>query len=224
LKSLRHNQIHIFDFCETLVNKQTADDFVNFVLEHKETPNFYLRRSFLWLIDILSRFKFFIILNKIFGENSFEKVLRLFSLKSLDKEYLIGLGLKYSNYLKNHLNNNVWNLFEKMEINKRIVCSGGYDIYLKCFFSGNEIDRLICSEFEFKNNRFTGFWEGKDCMRDEKVKRLEKLGLKKEQIVITVYTDSSSDLPLLKYADKGIVVGKSQKPSWANRFEFLTWD
>jgi hypothetical protein len=55
------------------------------------------------------------------------------------------------NYLKNHLNNNVWNLFEKMEINKRIVCSGGYDIYLKCFFSGNEIDRLICSEFEFKN-------------------------------------------------------------------------
>jgi phosphoserine phosphatase len=61
-------------------------------------------------------------------------------------------------------------------------------------------------------------------MRDEKVKRLERLGLRKDQTEITVYTDSSSDLPLLKYADKGIVVGKSQKPSWANRFEFLTWD
>ncbi len=221
---MKHNQIHIFDFCETLVNRQTADGFVNFVLEHKETPNFYLRRTFLTLIDFLSSLKFFIILNKCFGENSFEKGLRLYSLINLDEVYLNQLALKFSNSLKNNLNNNVWKVFEKTDKNNRIICSGGYNLYLKYFFAEHDVKNLICTEFEFKNNRFTGFWEGKDCMRNEKVKRLEKLGLKKGQIEITVYTDSSSDLPLLNYADNGIVVGKNQKPFWANKFEFLTWD
>lgn len=218
------NQIHIFDFCETLVNKQTADDFVNFVLVQKETPNLYLRRLYLSLIDIFDRLKFFIVLNKIFGENSLEKGLRLFSLINLDEVYLNHLALKFSNSLKNNLNNNVWKLFEKTDKKNRIICSGGYDLYLKYFFAEHDVKNLICTEFEFKNNRFTGFWEGKDCMRNEKVKRLERLGLRKDQTEITVYTDSSSDLPLLNYADRGIVVGKKQKPLWANKFEFLTWD
>ena len=221
---MKHNQIHIFDFCETLVNRQTADDFVNFVLAQKETPNLYLRRLYLFLIDFFDRLKFFIVLNKIFGENSLEKGLRLFSLINLDEVYLNQLALKFSNSLKNNLNNNVWKLFEKTDKNNKVICSGGYDLYLKYFFAEHDIKHLICTEFEFKNSRFTGFWVGKDCMRNEKVKRLERLGLRKDQTEITVYTDSSSDLPLLNYADRGIVVGKKQKPTWAKKFEFLTWD
>jgi len=221
---LRPNQIHIFDFCETLVSKQTADDFVNFVLALKETPNLYLRRFYLFLIDIFDRLKFFIVLNKIFGENSLEKSLRLFSLINLDEVYLNQLALGYSNSLKNNLNNKIWKLFEQTNKDGKIICSGGYDLYLKYFFAEHDVKNLICTEFEFKNSRFTGFWKGKDCMRNEKVNRLKRLGLRKDQTEITVYTDSSSDLPLLNYADRGIVVGKKQKPTWAKKFEFLTWD
>lgn len=221
---MKYNQVYIFDFCETLVNRQTADDFIEFVLKYPETPQALLRRFYFLGINILSRLNFFIIINKIFGENSLEKGLRLFSLINLNEAFLNQLGIQYSNNLKDKININIWRVFEKIEINRRIICSGGYNIYLEHFFSDDKVEGLLCTEFNFKNQKFTGFWKGKDCMREEKVKKLKDFGVKPSEYEVMVYTDSPSDLPLLNFANRGVVVGRNQQPDWAKKFEFLTWN
>ena len=55
--------------------------------------------------------------------------------------------------------------------------------------------------------------KGKDCMREEKIRFVSKcIACNPEEIV--VYSDSKSDLPLLLWADKGVVVSRERHREW----------
>lgn len=223
---MKHNKVAIFDFCETLVEIQSADAFVHFVISEADYSNKFIRVNYFKFIILLVRLRFFRILKLIIGENSLEKALRLLSLRGLTQEYLEKKANRFVLKLNEIKIKSIWNIFEN-SLNDAdttvLICSGGYDIYLRKMFSSIDVE-VACTELAYKNGKFTGFWEGTDCLGLEKSRRLKKLMRPQEVKEITVYTDSSTDLPLLDLSSRGVVVGKGDCPSWAMKYEYLKWD
>jgi|688.fasta_scaffold93281_3 HAD superfamily hydrolase (TIGR01490 family) len=212
----------VFDFCETLVNFQTADAFVEFILKNSKNSwrNFYYQN----LIEFFRKVKIISFCNKFFSKMNVEKRLKAFALFGIDKDRLHVLSQKYFyseicrsynievlNALRNH----------KMKGDFLVVSSGGYDIYLEEFCKSEKIDFLNCTRIKFILNRCTGFFDGKDCMFDEKVFRVRKLifdnRLNFERKI--VYSDSANDIPLFKWADIAIVV-TANKLEWPIKYGF----
>ena len=72
--------------------------------------------------------------------------------------------------------------------------------YLQPIAKYLECQDYRCSELAYENNKFIGKFKGKDCLGDEKVKKVkvikEKYGI--DLSVSFAYSDHESDLPLLE--------------------------
>ena len=222
---MENKQLIIFDFCETLVNIQTADNFVLWVLE-KEKVNSKFQLDF---IRRLKKIKFITILNVLFPRLNFEKRLMLRLLKNLSQETINENAKNYADWLKGKWILELKDLFMKHVDNgaKIVVISGGYEIYLKYFFAEFPEVVVFGTKIEFKNGKLTGMIDGKDCMFQEKVNILdiwiETSGQNMEKSV--VFSDSISDLPLLKWANEGFVVSHKKEQNWAkmNNLKEIIW-
>ncbi len=75
------------------------------------------------------------------------------------------------------------------------------------------IDQLIATEFEIKNNKFTGQVLGIPCFREGKVNKVQEWASKKGYSLsdATFYSDSFNDLPLLLKVSNAIVVDGDKK-------------
>ena len=222
---MENKQLIIFDFCETLVNIQTADNFVLWVLE-KEKVNSKFQLDF---IRRLKKIKFITILNVLFPRLNFEKRLMLRLLKNLSQETINENAKNYAEWLKGKWIMELKDLFMKYVDNgaKIVVISGGYEIYLKHFFAEFPEVIVFGTKIEFKNGKLTGMFDGKDCMFQEKVNILDRWietsGQNMEKSV--VFSDSISDLPLLKWANEGFVVSHKKEQNWAkmNNLKEIIW-
>ena len=211
----------IFDFCETLSKFQTADKFVSYVLSDKE-----IKKSKFWVL--ISRFLgnryFSIFFNKFFPEYNYGKRMRLLSLRKVKASDLDKLAISYNAYLQKNL---ITPLYKKMlEHSKNqdhvIIISGGYNTYIQCFAEEHGIEHVCATKIKIKNKISTGTFDGLDCMHNEKlikVKRyIESTQLKYKKSIF--YTDSISDLILMKWVDEGIVISKNKPQKWAKKYGF----
>ena len=134
--------------------------------------------------------------------------------------------LFYSEKIKSNFIQEIFEKFlkHKSEGDTIVVISGGYSIYLKHFVEEFKIPHLFASEIEFNKNYCTGLIKGMDCLYDNKVAFIEGHGIEKEQNTVA-YSDSITDLPLLKWVKKGIVISKNKSQKWAiqNGFEEIIW-
>ena len=208
-------KIAIYDFCDTLVDFQTADCFVFYVLEHLGMRAWY---NNLTQIDLLKK-----CINK---SRLINKKIVLYQLKGIKVATLERLAEDYyNNIIKNHLQIPVVKQLEEYKTKgfKIYIVSAGYSIYLKHFAREYLVDELIANDFKYRNERFTGKMALQDCYGKEKCRRLEKEinGLNIEESVSI--SDCISDLPILKWADTGIVISKKQHRKWVheNGFEEL---
>lgn len=223
---MKHNKLAIFDFCETLVDIQSADAFVGFVILEGDYAFKFIRVNYFKFIKLLVQLRFFRVLKIIIGDNSLEKALRLFALRGLTQDYLEKKANRFILQLNELKIKSIWNIFENSlndDDSSVLICSGGYDIYLRKVFSTVDVE-IICTELSYKNGKFSGFWEGTDCLGSEKSRRLNKLKYPQKAQEITVFTDSSTDVPLLELSTKGVVVGKGDCPTWAIKYDYLKWD
>lgn len=105
-----------------------------------------------------------------------------------------------------------------------VLISGGFGIYLRYFAEEHGIDKndVITSNVQIKRGKATGKLEGLDCMCENKVKLLEQR-FDRSRIYSIAYSDSSSDVPLLNWVNKGVVV--AQIPTWNKEFDLdiLYW-
>lgn len=214
----------IFDFCDTLVNLQTADLFVKYVLDNYPSNKI---SSNIKYISYLEKIKFFSVINKIKPNNSLKKKLILYQLKNLNYHIVDSLAQNFiNNFVLKNLNYDVLNFFEwhKKNNDVTIICSGGYCIYLKYFIKIYPFDYLLCTKIKVKDNNILGLFDGNDCMYFQKVIEIEKIiynELKNLKINdIYVYTDSFSDLPLLQFATKPFVISYDKPQSWVNKYNF----
>lgn len=208
-------KIAIFDFCDTLVSFQTANAFVEFVCMQKR---FSLRNVFLYLYKFLKITKVISIICFVFNKESLDKRIPLLLLRGI---YLSDLEHYAIAFYNEKIKPSTIDIVLEELINKQrntyktAIVSGGYEIYIKYFAIEFGIDIVIANNINFKNNKCVGTF-GKDCMGLQKVREIEKNQLCNEIDFPSsfFYSDSITDLPLLKHVGNPVVVSKKQHQKW----------
>ena len=211
----------IFDFCETLVNFQTADSFSRFVLK-KESKNFVLKIDFL-----LDKIKFYRFCSKLNLDSWSQKNFLLSSLNGLSKEKLKSYAeLFLESKILPNLNEKVFEKFlNHLNANDFVIInSGGYQPYLDLFVEKYGVKKLFSTEFKYIDNIFTGKIKGIDCLGQEKVRKMIEEGLDFNNYDgIIVYSDSITDMPIFNLATTRVaIINKNTIPSWCKeKFEII---
>jgi len=216
-------RLAIFDFCDTLVNFQTANEFSKYVLK-KES------RNVLYQIDYFFEKLFFYRIFAKFGITSFsQKIFLLRGLKGLTKEKIDKYGSQFfDEFIKVRFNKNILERFLEHKKNNDILVinSGGYDAYLQHFANYYVVDYTFSNKFKYVNDIFCGEILGYDCLGMEKVYQMQKAGFNFDQYdQIYVYSDSITDLPIFNLASHKVAVlqkGTSPRPTWCQpTFEII---
>ncbi len=88
-------------------------------------------------------------------------------------------------------------------------------------------EEIICTVTEFVAGRMSGRLAGANVHGMEKLRRLEDLRCRFQNHFITAYADDSSDVPLLRAVDRGVLVnGSSRARALASEYDifFCSWD
>lgn len=210
----------IFDFCDTLVNFQTADSFCRYALEKKS------KFLYLQLDTIFSKLKVYNFFSKFKLKNGFQKKFLLNGLKGISKSEMELIAKEFiEEVVEFRKNESVFKMFlnhiEKGDF--VIINSGGYQPYLKIFADKYQVNKLYATNFYFENDLFSGKISGLDCLGDEKVKRMEKDNILEMKFNhISVYSDSVTDMPIFNLGmKKYAVISSKNTPSWCNNFEII---
>ena len=217
-------KLALFDFCETLVNFQTADAFIDYVRQNES--NLYMR--FLNTILIaLSKAKVIAFLNKLFPHSGISKRIKLLQLRGFTFNKLDKLAkLYYREVIKpNLIDTLVSKMKECTQQDYEVsIVSAGYSLYLKFFTKDFNIKHLIATELEFDKTgkRCLGTISGKDCFHAEKINRINAYfnGQKIDYKRSVSYSDSRADLPLLKMTGQGVVISRNRSQVWSNLYKF----
>ncbi len=222
-------KVALFDFCETLVTIQSADKYIDFV-RHRQPS---LKQKVLEVVRIiLVKALCFRLVSKLFPNNIWHKQLKLYQLKGISKNDLEALAkVYYEEVLKPHIIPEIIKEIVKKQKKhyKIIIVSGGYAIYIKYFAKDFGIDfcDVMATQIGFTLKGICkGTIEGLDCMKANKVKMLRsRMDMEQYNLESSyAYSDSLSDLPLLKFVGKGIVVTrKPQKWSKHNGLGEILW-
>ncbi len=212
----------IFDFCETLVHFQTADRFVDFVLEKEQYRKY---RWINFLARLLYRLRIIVLFNKLLPKLNPMKRLKLMQIRGIAESRIDALAKEfYQSEINPNMIATLYDLLLKHKEQKDfiIVVSGGYAPYIKLFTEQHDLNHYFATEIAFAKNKVTGFFEGKDCLFDQKVVLLNQF-LKDHKLTFQksiAYSDSFSDLPLLQWADEAFVVSRKKSQPFAKQFGF----
>lgn len=210
-------KIALFDFCDTLVSFQTANEYVRFFVKNYANLSVKLRH-FVYLM--LSASNLISHMEKRHPEKNIRKRVLLWQLKGCSRDIMeIAAKEYYERRIKPCLiSETITELLKcQKEGCKVLIVSGGYDIYIKYFAQeyGVEIRNIIANQLFFDKNLFIGKYN-LECMGEEKVRLLNKMFERRDDFNVVAYSDSESDLPMLLWADRGIVITKS----WAKKYQF----
>lgn len=223
-------KIAFFDFCETLVNFQTADAFVEYVV--KMNGSGYMRFLEIFII-LLRKVRVIAIFNKSFPNMAIEKKIKLLQIRGFAYDKLDNLAeLFYKEMIKPNLIKPMIEEMVRLMKQDFEVClvSAGYSIYLKYFAEEYRIKYVLATEIAFdrSGNRCLGTIVGKDCSRLEKVKRImANFDFKSINFKESIsYSDSFTDLPLLKLTGRGVVVSRELSQHWIYQYQFkeILWN
>ena len=212
----KKEKIALFDFCDTLVSFQTANEYVRFYIKHHASFAVKLRHICYLLMSItglVSRME-----NRAPDKNIRKRML-LWQLKGCPIKRMEQAAMEYyQQRIKPCLI--IETIHELTRLQKEgwriLIVSGGYDLYINHFaleFGISEND-VISNHLVFINGIFSGRYDV-DCMGSKKVEILNDKFNRKNYDVIA-YSDSESDLPMLLWADTAIVISKS----WAKNYNF----
>lgn len=217
------DKLALFDFCDTLVGFQTANQYVRYIVKNFSTSYVKLRHLFYILLLKLRVIK---ILESLFPSNNIQKRIILWQIKGVKKD-VIDIAAKefYLNMIKPNLISKTMDELQKMISNgwEIAIVSGGYNVYIEYFAQdyGIKAENIIANKLVFRNNIFTGTFDV-DCMGEMKVKMLCE-HFQRDKYFIIAYSDSESDMPMLKWADEGYVIYKT--PNWikSNNLNMIVW-
>jgi HAD superfamily phosphoserine phosphatase-like hydrolase len=174
---------------------------------------------------VLSKLRVIAIVNKFFPEVNIAKRLKLFQIRGVESSRIEVLAKDfYEQELMTHLIAPLYELLQS-HINQNdyiMLISGGYSPYLKVFLEQHHLKKHFATEIEMSDGKVTGFFSGKDCLYAQKVVLLNQF-LKDNAMLFAnsiAYSDSISDLPLLQWADEGVVVSRHKSQAWAKTYGF----
>jgi HAD superfamily hydrolase (TIGR01490 family) len=210
----------IFDFCETLVNFQTADRFCRYTLERNSKQR-YLKFDY-----FLKQSKIYSLLSKM-GVKNFQKRFLLMGLKNMTITEIQNSAIDFlKEEIEPKLNQSVFELFQQhiKQGDFVVINSGGYEPYIKSFSEKHLVNKYYATQLAYSDNLLSGKILGADCLGIEKVIRMEKDGVLKQHFnEVFVYSDSVTDLPIFNLAsNKYAIMSSNEIPQWAqNNFEII---
>lgn len=221
-------KIAFFDFCETLVNFQTADNFIYYIRKNSKRKRWMLVWNYIRIFLVYTKIIYY--LTRIFPKSSIHKRLVLFQLKGYTNiEVDKYAQLYYNKCIRPNLIEPVIDemKFLQKEGYRIVIVSGGYDVYLKYFAIefGIALKDILSTKIKFnKKGICCGVFDGIDCLWNNKVLILSKF-YKKNSIYSIAFSDSETDLPLLNWANKGIVVRRNDIKPWDSKgiFKEIVW-
>ncbi len=200
----KSGRVALFDFCDTMVDFQTGNAFTQYVIAH---ANISLYKRI--------RYKIKHALNK-----KLNKLHLLGCCAGLSRERMSKLALDYYyEIVRPRLIRATMDKLRHYQTQgyKIYLVSGGFDMYLQYFADEFNIDGIFATRVQFKNDICTGKFDGPDCMGENKIKILQAF-FGKNHIDGVAFSDSPTDLPLLKFVSRGYVVGPSVAAcDWASR-------
>ena len=226
-KSLK---LAIFDFCDTLVSFQTADAFVDYVRINYNTLNSRILNALLIISKNTGIIK---VLNYLFPGSSIEKRIKLFQLKGIKSDKLDKLAEQfYCEKIRPNLIPGVISEMQELKKEGSLVCvaSAAYSVYLKYFAEEYNVNHIISTNISFNhsNGLCKGIFEGRDCVRDEKVNRIKSHFIQQDidYYASITYSDSLSDLPILLLTGRGVVISHNNPQQWNLKYKFkeIIWD
>lgn len=212
----------LFDFCDTLVSLQTADAFVDYVRKQNQSKRIQLLEGVRFL---LIKSRLVRLVDHLFPGSRFSKTSKLVQLRGLRMDLLDRYGSEFcQSVIMSNLIQPVYSrLKEHISAGDEVVIvSAGFRTYLKYFATSHGV-KLIASEIQEEQGVCMGLMRWPDCYGAAKVCLLREQypSLGRDAFAsIIVYSDSFSDLPLLKLADSGIVVSKAKPQDWASRYGY----
>lgn len=213
----------VFDFCETLVNIQSADAFIDFATQDEGQ---LWRRFWRKIIAIFEQLKVFALAQKLFPKYNLEKRIRIFLLRGLSLEALERRAQEFAETVLSQYENQA--LMDRLKGHQNQgdnveISSGGLHVYLKYWAKKYGIDLVDATHLGVQKDRVMGFIRGSDCMYKEKVNRLNLRCAEakdREGLFRVVYSDSFTDLPLFEWADEAWVISYEKKRNWVDNYNF----
>lgn len=204
-QDLRIQRVLVIDFCETLVNLQSADNFVEFVANRTGKIRKLCYRLFAG--DILYRL-LSVVMRVLFDVFISRKEYLAYFLMGIERDHLARVAGDYCREVLVPSANlavvqHVKDLVNSREYSKVIICSGGYSDYIHVFCQEMDfdfVDLILTSQLAYYRggNRLAG-GIAFDCMGEHKVKIIgDRM---REPYKLTTVTDSISDWPLMRMSD-----------------------
>lgn len=184
--------IAVFDFDNTLINKNTLFDF------------FYSTFSFRKFISCLiylspSVFKYLI---GIIPNNTLKEKMLTFYLKGIPENYFNKLCVAYKERLSKIVNTEALKrlLWHKKQNHCILIISASPEDWILPW-AEQYTNEVLATKLNKKNGILTGELLGKNCYGPEKVKRLFEKYPDRSKYTLYVYGDGASDNDILKIAD-----------------------
>ncbi len=119
--------------------------------------------------------------------------------------------VKHIDNLDNYVNKfivkykkNIKEFYLKSQKEDDLVISASFDFIIKPFCEYLGIHNVIATKYDVKNGKIIG----KNCKGEEKVKRFKEIY--QDKVVLNAYSDSLSDVPMLKMAKNAYLVKNEQ--------------
>ena len=197
--------IAIFDFCQTLINCQTANPFLLYLAEVYPT---WSRKLLIWLIDRLANQKL------LYGTR--KKKALAFVARGLTKAEIDSAAERYvtERLLPNETRQVRRLLDQHLEAGREVaIVSGGFKEYIDQYakIAGIGPNKVVANNLEYANGVCTGKMSRIDCLG------LNKLHLLNKKIELAdidlansyAYSDHYSDIPLLALVGHPCVVNEA---------------
>ena len=212
-------KIAIFDFCGTLVNYQTFDPFLCFVLKKHKKGNWVLSK---WVKNGLVFLNQFTL--RFMQDVYFYKLLLVRETRGITEEQLYQDGKEYyEKYVRKNIIKESVALLQKYKEDgySTWIVSAGSKYYIEDFATEYGVDLCITAEMEMKDGVSTGRLSS-DCMGERNVEVLAESGYNQWEVAVT---DSLSDLPLLQRSKKKVVISQGRHQEWVRKdMEEIIWE
>lgn len=218
-------KIALIDFCETVVDYQTFDPFIEYVMQHERKIQYRIICTS--VVKVLCR-----LLTGLCGKVGhpvyFYKSLIVAQMRGLSHEKMKLLASSYyTECIQPHLIPQTMELLRELKDQgfELVIVSGGCDLYITYFAKTFGIYHIMAAELEFSDGKCTGRLKT-DCMGKEKTVRVQKWmteeGLSGKCGVGV--SDSVSDLPMLSMCERKIVISKHEHQCWVSpEMEEIIW-
>ena len=206
------DKILIVDLDNTIISCDSFKFFL-FYWFLKKPENFFFN------IHKLLLFFFLFKINLIDRTNLKEKFLINIFMKTKKKEIEIFSNKFAKALIKKYLRKEAKKVINE-NFKKKILISASPDFYVKKIGDLLGFNEVFSTKVVFIKNKV--FIKGKNCYGEEKLRIIKKLKLNRKSTIF--YTDSVSDLPLIRYCFKSFVIPKSIVDKFLLRnYEKIKW-